>query len=267
MKKTVLFFIFCLFWGAAFALELKIAPPQAHLCVGEKLEYDVEWLGLPVGSITLKLEEKVPWRGAECYRITARALPNSFFKGIYDIEYNVPSFLDTRTLSSLRFEKTRRIGADSNQVIIDFDQKNRSVSFKSEGTQSGFKISPSRPQLEERQPPTALIPAGTQDLLSSFYVFRLLGLEEGGTYPLNIYYNQRNWPVEMKVGKPFIKEMRRRGTFQVVKIYPESEINEYILGGRKFEVYITADSARVPVEFRLNTAIGSLSARIKELPQ
>ena len=71
----------------------------------------------------------------------------------------------------------------------------------------------------------------------------------------------------MKVDKPFLREIRKKGSFPVVKISPDSLLNNYILGKRRLIVYLTTDSRRIPLEFKLETGLGPISARIQNPPK
>lgn len=247
--------------------NITISDPGKELNIGETLEYSVEWLGIPVGRIVLKVEGITTINNYECYHITVKALPNSFFQHLYDLEYTVHTYIDKQFYYTRRFEKIRRINKQYNHIVIDFDQEKHKAVFFSEGFATLFKISPERNKIEANTPITTEIPYGTQDLLSSFYYFRFLSMRENTSYPVNIYYNQRNWPVDMKVDKPFLKEIRKKGSFPVVKISPDSLLNNYILGKRRLIVYLTTDSHRIPLEFKLETALGPISARIQNLPK
>jgi len=44
-------------------------------------------------------------------------------------------------------------------------------------------------------------------------------------------------------------------------------LNNYILGKRRLIVYLTTDSRRIPMEFKLETALGPISARIQNPPK
>ncbi|MFA4842282.1 MAG: DUF3108 domain-containing protein [Candidatus Omnitrophota bacterium] len=265
----IIFFVLLCFCAHVFAQELRIAAPRKSLELGEELHYSVEWLGVPVGKIILKVEGQNLIRGYNCYHITARAFPNSFLKKFYDIEYTVSSFMDVQGLFSVRFEKNRSLDGKKNYTVIDFDPEANTANFISEGQggEQNLKIAPNRDKIESVNLTTEKIPAATQDLLSSFYYFRLQDIQEGSSLPINIYYNQRNWPVAMKVDKPFLREIRKKGAFCVVKVFPDSQINEYILGKRRFEVFVTCDPSRIPLEFKLNTALGPLYARLSNLPR
>jgi len=246
--------------------KIIILPPAKSLPLKEELHYSVEWLGLPVGKIIIKTEGIEDINGHRCYHVSAQAFPNSFMKHFYDIEYKVDAFIDTSRLFSRRFSKTRRINNEVNYVLIDFYQEKNEAVFLSEGSNVNFKISPNRDELEELNPATDKIPYGTQDLLSALYYFRFQEIKEETNYSINIYYNRRNWKMNFVTKKPFKKEMRKVGIFNVVEISPVAELNDYILGKRKFSVYFTTDSRRIPIMFVLNTAIGPMRGVIQKAP-
>ena len=247
--------------------NIAISDPAKELNIGETLEYSVEWLGIPVGKIVLKVEGITTVNNYECYHITAEAFPNRFFRRFYDLEHQVHSYIDQRSFLPIRFEKIRRLNKEANYVRIDFDHEKNEARYESSGSVLFVKISPLRQKIEAINPITTYIPKGTHDLFSSFYYFRILKIKEGQGYPVNIYYNQRNWPVKMQVEKPFSREMRKKGTFAAVKLSPHSELNDYILGKRNFSVYLTVDSRRIPLEFKLNTAMGPIRGIIQNPPK
>lgn len=246
--------------------NIVIAEAKKELRVGETLVYSVQWLGIPVGKIVLKTEGIEEINGYACYHITAQALPNNFFRHFYDIEYKIDSYIDTKYFYTRRFEKTRRINKEYNYVHIDFNQEKKEARFKTWGSNLFMIISPDREKAAWDKEITAQMPQGTQDLLSSFYYFRLSDIKEGANYAMNIYYAQRNWPIDMKIALPFWKEIRKIGRFPLIKVYPNSDLNDYILGKRDFSFYITVDSRRIPVEFKLSTALGPVRGIIHEIP-
>lgn len=246
--------------------DIIIQEPRKALKLGETLDYSVEWLGIPVGKIVLKVEGTTTLNNYDCYHISATAIPNRFLHRLYDLEYRVDSYIEKDSFLPVRFEKIRRLNKETNFVTIDFDHKKNEAKYKAWGSTLFVKISPLRNKLETANPVTINFPEGTQDLFSSFYYFRIVNIKEGQGYPVNIYYGQRNWPVKMNVDKPFLREMRRKGTFAVVRVFPVSQINDYILGKRNLSVYLTVDSRRIPIEFKLNTAIGPFRGVIQDLP-
>ena len=275
MKKAffclvALIFLFAsLTWAQNFRgreKQIRIDPPGRSLKAGEYLEYSAEWLGIPAGEIILKVEGIVKFSGHQCYHISGRALPNRFFSHFYDVEYEVNSYVDTATFQPLRFEKRRRIKNQINDTIIDFDWVGKKATFNSEGTDLVVVISSLQPQISQQNPTTNVITKDTQDLLSSLYYFRLHDIEAVKNHQINIYYNQRNWPVSVETEKPFLKEIRKQGTFSVFTASVNSTITDFILGRHKFIVYFTADPRRIPLEFDVGTAIGFIRCRLQKIP-
>jgi hypothetical protein len=245
--------------------NLGISLPEKALNLGETLQYSVEWLGIPVGLVTLKIIGIEKINNFDCYHINAKAMPNDFLKRIIDLEYEVNSYLDTRLHVSRRFEKIRSLNGKRKKTLIDFDPQNNLADFKTEGSAGSYNISAARKRLNKIIPPTNKIPKNTQDLLSSLYYFRFLNLEKGHSYSVNIYYERKNWDFSFIVKEPFLKDIRKKGTFVIFEISPNSQLNDFILGKRKFSVFFTADSCRIPFAFSFATGIGSIQARIQKI--
>ena len=245
--------------------DIAILAPAGSLKSGEVLEYSVEWLGIPVGTIVFKNEGIVTIRNHDCYHIRAISFPNSFIRKFYDLEYEVHTYIDTKSLSTRRFAKTRRMNNKPNNILIDFYPEEKKVVYKCWGETDFFKISSVRD--DSKIQPTAEIPGDTQDLLSSFYYLRLVQINVNQSYPVNVYYNQANWPLSMDVEGTLIREIRKRGTFGAIKVSIVSDLNNFISGKRGFLVYLTADPRRIPIEFRVDSSLGYLHGIIKAMPE
>jgi hypothetical protein len=90
-----------------------------------------------------------------------------------------------------------------------------------------------------------------------------MDLKENSSYTINIYYDERNWEVKFKVGQPFLKEIRKKGTFPVFEIIMNTELNEFILGKSDLILFLTADRRRIPTEFKLGTGLGTIHGKIR----
>jgi hypothetical protein len=280
VKKIIAFLVLALFSFTAviyaqnlkFAKQEKIAiqPPQDKLTVGETLEYSMEWLGIPVGLIVLGVAGIEKIDGHPCYHITARATPNKFLTRFYDVEYRVHTYLDIETLSSRRFEKIRRTGKSFLYVISEFNQEKHLAGYYYYHPKGPIdKISFSsvqkncKPDIYEE----VKISPNTQDLFSSLYYFRLMPIEPNKSYTLDISYERNTWPVDIKLVKLFQKEIRRKGSFSAMEVYPDSALSDNVLGKRQISVILTTDSRRIPLEFRLHSVIGFIRGVIKNPKQ
>jgi len=268
-------FVFCFFcYGFTLAQNFaqkvpkpKIETPDLQPKVGESLFYTIRWLGVPVGKVSLEVKDMVKVSNRDCYHITAEARPNNLLKKFVDLAYQVDSFVDKELLVSRRFKKERAMDGKYNYVIIDFNPEENTADYKSEGGGTSIKVSDKRSDLNINNPSTDKIPGGTQDLLSVLYYLRQINVEEGENYPVNIYYGGRNWEASFVVGQPYWRDIRKKGTFPVFKFTPSSELNDFILGRRTFSISLTCDSRRVPLEFSFSTGIGSITARLDNIPE
>lgn len=245
---------------------ISIADPLSALRAGETLNYSMEWLGIPVGKIILKTAGITTIKGHKCYLVIARSFPNRFFRRLYDLEYKVYSFIDTQSLASRRFVKVRRYNKKINYTVIDFDQEHNKARFRTWGSTQYVKISKKRTD-KLVAPPTPTISKGTQDLLSALYYFRLLKISANRAYPVPIYYEQSSWPLFMRTGVPFSRDIRDKGSFPVMEVAITSDLNEYILGKHKFLVFLTVDQRRTPIEFRVGTSMGYIRGIILNPPE
>ena len=227
----------------------------------------MQWLGIPVGKIILKVAGIEDILGTPCYHITAEAAPNKFFASFYDVEYTVHTYMDRSTFFPVRFEKARRIKDKSTYVRIDFDRRLRKAEYNEKGDAPFVHISDLRDKMEAEKPTSSQILHEAQDLFSSFYYLRLLKLKVDESYTINIYYAQRSWPVQIKIGIPFLKEFHKKPSKVLFPAYMTSQLNDFILGKRSIVVYFTADARRIPIEFQMGTGIGALHGFIQNLPE
>ncbi len=247
--------------------KITIAPPANSLKISEQLCYAVEWLGIPVGKIILNVQGIEKIDGNECYHIMAKAAPNKFLSKLYDVKYIVHTYIDTKTFYTRRFEKIRRLKGKFSYVFIDFDREKKEVRYKQLGSAPLLDISAVRDRVAMSTPVTLKILDDTQDLFSSFYHLRFLELKENQKHNLNIYYAQRNWSVNAQIQEPFFKDMRKLGSFAVFGVSLDSNLGDFIIGKRKMLVYFTADSRRIPLEFKLATSLGLIRGKIQNIPQ
>lgn len=274
MKRTlsILFIfvgVFCSayaqnFKGIADAAVVPFIDPQKQIKTGESLAYSIEWLGVPVGHVIFRAEEPEKIDGHQCYHIVARSFPNRYLRKIYDLEYTVHTYIDVEMLSPRRFIKVRRFDQNTNTVQTDFDLEKGVAANSSQG-EAGF-VNVSKRREEIKKEITSNFPPKTQDLLSFFYYFRLTKIEPEVMYPVNVYYNQSNWLLQITAGKPFYRELHKKGRYPVSVVSVGSNLNDYIMGKEQFSVTLTTDARRIPVEFKFGTALGPIRAVIREVP-
>lgn len=248
----------------------EISAPRDSLVEGERLEYSVEWMGIPVGIIILKVEGIKKIDGHPCYHISAKAMPNKFFRKFYDLEHNVHSYLDCQQLISRRFEKIKRIKNKMVYVTAEFYPKKKEAryTYYSPGGPVETIAFPSlKKGIISDAVETIAIPEQTKDLVSSLYFFRLSKIELNQDCTMPITYERNNWTLTMKAKKLFWRDIYKKGCFAVIEVVPDSDLNDKVLGKRKIYSTFTADARRIPVEFKLQSNAGLIRGIIKNLSQ
>jgi hypothetical protein len=230
--------------------QIKIDKPEKELKVGEKLKFSLQWLGVPIGWIELETKGIVSIEGNNCYQIVARAFPNSFFRKIYNVEYAVNSFIDKKGLFTRRFTKRKLYNGKVTDVIIDFDLQNKQAKYRNLTTNQDFTVK-------------AL--SFAQDLLSSLYYLRLQDLKLGSKYKVDIVYGDKFWNINAEVDDVKALDLRKLGTFNVVKVDLNAELSQMVLGKKDMRLFLTSDSRRIPVLFTLHTSMGPVRGIIQEI--
>ncbi|MCM8791960.1 MAG: DUF3108 domain-containing protein [Candidatus Omnitrophica bacterium] len=222
-----------------------INPSKKELKIGESLIYRLELFGFPIGWINLNVREKINFKGNSVYHLIAQAYTNRFFKKIYDVEYNLDTYIDTQTFLPYRFRKQRKLKGKLTEIQIDFDWIERKAFIVSNGLINIVN-------LEEKM----------QDLLSSIYYFRMMDIETKNDYNLKIFYGNQSWQINIKVDSIENMEIYRQGNFEVFKIKIETDLTQIILGTPRINVYFFNNTSRVPLVFFLRIPFGHLKGKI-----
>ncbi len=277
MKKNTVFIFLLLFTAISYAQDFAvkkekpiiIAPPRDSLTIGETLEYSVEWLGIPIGIMSLKVEGIENINNHPCYHLSGKATPNKFFRKFYDMEYNIHSYLDRDKLVSRRFEKIKRIKDALVYIVAEFDPEKEQAKYtyySPSGPIETVEFPSLKKSVISNKVETVSIPNNSLDLLSSLYWLRLSKKDLHQEQQIQIAYERNVWNLSIKVEKLVRKDIHKKGSFQLMEVYPDSDLNEQVLGKRKIYASFTTDSLRLPVEFRIHSNVGFLRGIIKNPP-
>lgn len=249
-KSFFIFFIFLLFSYDLFSQNNLKNPSTAEFKVGEFLIYKIEILGIPIGWIELHLKEKTYLENKFCYHISAKAYPNRFFKKIYDVEYEVDTYVDINTFLPYRFQKIRSLKGNLSRIRIDFDWSKKKAFLLDEFLNTKESIN-----LDEE----------LYDLLSSLYYFRLRVVEFKKEYKINILYGNQIWPVDIKFISSQIIDIYRKGSFHTLEFDLSTELGKIFLGYPKMKLYLINDSFHKPLIFYLRTNFGSVRGILQNI--
>ena len=228
-------------------LEVHILPANKSLRVGERYTYLVRWMGIPIGYASLHVKEIVKLNGREAYHIIAEAESNEFLSKFYRVKDVVHTYIDKEELYSVRFEKYQYEGGYRSEEIIEFDQNNHRATYKSLLNKSTKEF-----EISEK----------VQDAASCFYYFRLLDVEVGKSYFLDVNCDEKNWKLEVRVLEAKPVELRKVGVINAFVVEPYPKFKGFFVKRGRVWAYFSADGRRVPLLFKMQSPWGIVTGVI-----
>lgn len=218
-----------------------LQAPLGNLTVGERLVFDVSWMGIPVGVGTLVVKEKTNLRGREAYHVIATAKTNDFLSKIYPIYDEVHSWIDAEKFRSLEFKKELKEGRYRAEERMIYDYQAKKIFYES-------LLNKSKKEFE--------LAADVQDFLSAFYWFRTQAVEAGKSLYTVVNSEEQNWDLELKVLRVEVKELKGRRVIPALVVEPKTRLKGMLYDRGKAWVYFSADQKRLPIWVTLKTPFG-----------
>ncbi len=207
--------------------------------VGERLDYDVKFSAVKVGSGFMEAVGYEPVRGVSALRVRFTVRGGTFFYKVNDV---LESWIDTTRFVSLRHSQELSEGSRDRERRFEFFPERRTFSQDGKPEEPGI--------------------ADPLDEGSFLYFVRRVPLEVGRTYEFTRYFRPDRNPVRIIVLR---RETIRvpAGTFRTVVIQPIIKAKGLFSEGGKAQVWLTDDSARVMVQMKSSLPVGSLNLYLR----
>lgn len=209
---------------------------------GEKLTFRVKWAFISAGEAVLEILPMETMNGAKSFHFVLTAKTYPFVDLFYKVRDRIEAYTDEKMTHSILY-KERKEGKRKRRVVVNFNWERR------EAQRSNFG--------EKREP--ILIMPGTFDLLSIFYAFRLHDLKENMELEKPVTDGKKCVLGRAKVVKRETVKVAS-GTYDTYLVEPDLEH----IGGvfkkskdAKLQIWVTADSRRVPVKIKSKVIVGS----------
>jgi hypothetical protein len=192
---------------------------------GEVLKYSVKVRGIPAGTQTMQVNGKRLLNGYEVYHVESVSKASSFFNIFYSFSSRSESFIHSKKFHPLLYRKKIRDGGYRGSTAVDFDQANQVAKV-----------------VKDKKRTELHVPVGIQDELSMIYLLRTKEIEVGQKY---------EFPALIGT-----KALEANGTLKtiVVKAIPKD-----------ITMWLTNDSARIPVRIEASTKVGRLVSNLEEM--
>ncbi|MCK6683927.1 MAG: DUF3108 domain-containing protein [Thermoanaerobaculia bacterium] len=212
---------------------------------GETLVYNIAWLKIEGGEMTLATSREFTPDGVPVHRIILTAESNDYVSKFYPVRTRYETWVDARDFQPLRFEKHAREGRYVSDEVEEFDLSRRVASWREKRT---------------------VLPERVQDLISSFYFLRTASLVPGQSVNVDMFSRGQIYKLKAEIlGKEEVET--EAGTFSAFKVQPqlrENETSEDRNRGKLF-LWFSDDARRIPVMAKTILPIGSVTARLKQV--
>ena len=178
--------------------------------VGERLTYNISYAGIHAGTAVLEVNDKVRYKGRECFRIRSRADSARLISLVYKVEDRLQTYVDAETLEPLRSDKKMREGSHRREEYIIYAPKERKAGY--------HKKKKGRFVLRREH---TKVPYGIQGSLSSLYFLRTMKLEVGKTYTVTLLAGRRITKGAFEITKKKKIKIPGVGTFTGLRISPK----------------------------------------------
>jgi hypothetical protein len=215
------------------------AAMPVPFAVGERLDYDVKFGPMHVGSGSMEVLGNENVRNRPTWHIMFRVKGGTFF---YKVDDRFESWIETTTLSSLRHKQ------DINEGRRDRERT--------------FEIYPDRPSYIEDDKPEKPSVDQPLDDGSFLYFIRTVPLEVGKTYEFDRYFRPDRNPVKITVlRKEKIKVPA--GTFDAIVIRPSIKSKGIFSENGQAEVWLSDDDRHIMLQMKSKLSFGSLNLYLR----
>ncbi len=221
----------------------KVPVQKADFTIGEKMEFSIEFEGVSAGMGSLEVAPMETINGRVCYHFVSRAKSAPFYSWLYKVDDRIESYMDKEKLESLRIVKKIREGKYKRDDTIEFLQDQQKVQ----------KITNKKPaELFDTWP-------GVLDILSAFFIARVIPLEVGKSFELPVYDIEKTYSLKIDVlAKETIRT--RMGKMEAFKVRPDLKSMGLFKHKGKIDLWVSADGRCIPLLLRSTILVGAIEA-------
>jgi hypothetical protein len=211
--------------------------------VPERLDYELSWMGIPVGTASQEITERGTAR-----RITSSARSNAWLSSFYPVEDTTESILEkSGTAYPGESRIFRMVFREGSRV------RSREIIFSPEEKQAVFRDRISGERL------TVPIAGQVFDIYAAFFSIRTRKLEPGRTLIVNVLDGRHQRSLEVRVlGRETVKTPA--GTFSTIVIEPRVAPEGIFENKYGVTLWLSDDERRIPVKARTGVRVGSVTA-------
>lgn len=225
-----------------------ITPTILPFQIGEKINYNISYIGIHAGTLSLEVSSKKVINHKEVYHFKANVYSAAFFAKVFKVNLLIESFIEPLKFESYRYQVTGDEGNLSKQNLELYDYDNLTVyEWKREEKNEEFT--------ETKNTYKNLKPL-SKDLLGSLYYLRTLDFSKNPSYQFQTINGNKIKNNKISYLKnENIKINDKQYSCNVISLTIEGMTNPQIF-------WITADSAKTIVKIDSKIKWGNFTVEI-----
>ena len=250
---------------AGLAWPVSGAPPAAPFPVGERLVYTVKWdppwylfflPSMTAGEMVLELRGGEPFLGHEALQVRLDARSSGALAGMagMKVEDEFRFWSEPEGLCALGSRSRTREGKRMRRLELDYLRGSGRLRFR----ETDEAVDPpvvKRDEVKEGIPPCV------HDPFSALYALRASPLAATYARTFMIGHNDRIKEVRVRVrGRERVETPA--GTFPAWKVDTEAMMGGLFKDGGEFNVWLTDDGDRIPVQFEARVKLGKVRGKL-----
>ena len=235
----------CLLIVSLLAVYLPLDSHASPFEVGERLEYEISWLGIPGGNTMMEIKDIVDVDGRPAYHVESRTWSSRFISTFFKVDDRVECLMDAEDLSGISLNVKLREGRHEVDKEILFDRKTNKATYIKNSRKRGVYD----------------VPSLVRDSLSSFYYVRSLDLEVGRDINFDVFSSGKLYKTTVKVLARETLNIDGQ-KIDTIKIKPVASHNDVFNNKGDIFIWYTDDEFRIPVKKRSEIAIGYFTAKL-----
>lgn len=219
--------------------------PNEAFKAGEVLNYRLHYGVMDAGVVTIEVKpDIIDVAGRKVYHIVGNGYSKGTFDWFFKVRDRYETYMDKDALLPWMFVRRVYEGGVTINQDYTFNHYTNKVDVG-----GGEKVD---------------IPAGTQDMISAFYMARNLDLtnaKEGDVFTINSIVDKEIWPLKIRyVGRETIT--CDIGTFRCVKFRPLVQKGRIFKKEDDLNVWLTDDKNHIPLRAQAKILFGSIKLDI-----
>ncbi|KAF2518296.1 DUF3108 domain-containing protein [Flavobacterium salilacus subsp. salilacus] len=224
---------------------------QNAFTTGEYFKFRIHYGIVNAGYATLEVKDAVR-NGKKVYHVVGKGRTTGMTKFFFKVEDNYESYFDKKTITPYQYVRKIDEGGYTKDQEGFFNQANNTVLVK---------------DYKNKKEKTLSVPAGVQDMVSTFYYLRnhpgVDKMKIGEFIAVDMFFDDETTKFKLKfIGREEIST--KFGNVSTMIFRP------YVQAGRVFKeeesltVWISDDENKIPLRIKASLAVGSLKADLME---